>query len=182
MFHKLKFFKDPINLLYIVLSMVVLVFSYEKTQSEGIISKGEFSGKLIFKGDSEYIIHSNKVSARIFPNGNTKKLEITIEDNNSTKSIFVDIKNFTGKGIYFFPGDGENENFGSLIKDKGNFRNTDNFFETSFPNPDGINNAVGRLNISKANEFLEGELILITNNHLGSQAILESSKFKIPIN
>jgi hypothetical protein len=50
------------------------------------------------------------------------------------------------------------------------------------PNKEGVQNGVGRVNITKLSEHeIEGDLILIGNNPRGEQAVLETAKFKIAL-
>ena len=60
------------------------------------------------------------------------------------------------------------------------YSDKNNFFESTLPNKEGVQNGVGRVNITAVTEKeIEGELILIGNNSKGDQAVLESAKFKI---
>ena len=63
-----------------------------------------------------------------------------------------------------------------------NYNDKDNFYVATLPNEEGILSGVGRINITKLdNEVVEGNLILITNNSKGEQAVLESGRFSISI-
>jgi hypothetical protein len=62
------------------------------------------------------------------------------------------------------------------------FRNKNNFYEAKMPDSSGVQNGVGRLNITYLSDTeIEGNLVLIGNNPKGQKAVLESSKFKVSI-
>lgn len=176
----LAFIKSPIYLLYTGLGIFVVLISYYNTFSLKPTEPSFFSGKIIFGNQSYHRIQSNEVNASLKPEMGENTLTITATNQENQESVYLKIFKLKGPGTYFIPGDGEIENIGNLIKNIDQYTDKSNFYESTLPNKEGVQNGVGRVNITRVTEKeIEGELILIGNNAKGDQAVLESAKFKI---
>lgn len=176
----LAFIKSPIYLLYTGLGIFVVLISYYNTFSLKPTEPSFFSGKIIFENQSYHRIQSNEVNASLKPEMGENTLTITATNQENQESVYLKIFKLKGPGTYFIPGDGEIENIGNLIKNIDQYTDKSNFYESTLPNKEGVQNGVGRVNITRVTEKeIEGELILIGNNAKGDQAVLESAKFKI---
>ncbi|MEY2793411.1 MAG: hypothetical protein RJA76_1403, partial [Bacteroidota bacterium] len=114
--------------------------------------------------------------------GGVNVLTIKASDEKNLESVFIRLLDVNGTGTYFIPGSGNNNNIGNIIKNLNNYNDKDNFYVATLPNSEGILSGVGRINITKLDDDLvEGNLILISNNPKGEQAVLESAKFSIAI-
>jgi hypothetical protein len=178
----MMFVKNPINILYAGLGLVFCLFSYQNTFSTQTVENGFFSGKIEFGEQERHRLNTQNISASLTNELGEKALSLTATANGSLESVYVKIYNLKGPGTYFIPGDGQIENIGNLIKNLDNYGDKDNFFEATLPNKEGVQNGVGRVNITKLSEHeIEGDLILIGNNPRGEQAVLETAKFKIAL-
>jgi hypothetical protein len=176
------FVKNPINILYAGLGLIFCLFSYQNTFSSQNEEKGFFTGKIEFGAQESHRLSTQNISASLTKELGEKALSLTATAEGSLESVYVKIYNLKGPGTYFIPGDGQIENIGNLIKNLDNYKNKDNFFEATLPNKDGVQNGVGRVNITKLTEHqIEGDLILIGNNPHGEQAVLETARFKIAL-
>lgn len=176
----LSFIKNPINFLYAGLGIFVVLISYDNTFSVKPTEQSFFSGKINFGIEDYHRIKTNEVEATIKPEMGENTLTITATNKENLESVYLKIFKLKGPGTYFIPGDGEIENIGNLIKNLDHYKDKNNFFESTLPNKEGVQNGVGRVNITAVTEKeIEGELILIGNNSSGDQAVLESAKFKI---
>jgi hypothetical protein len=176
------FVKNPINILYAGLGLIFCLFSYQNTFSSKSEEKGFFIGKIEFGAQESHRLNTQNISASLTKELGEKALSLTATADGSLESVYVKIYNLKGPGTYFIPGDGQIENIGNLIKNLDNYQNKDNFFEATLPNKDGVQNGVGRVNITKLSEHeIEGDLILIGNNPHGEQAVLETARFKIAL-
>jgi hypothetical protein len=156
------------------------LISYYNTFSLKPTEPSFFSGKIIFGNQSYHRIQSNEVNASLKPEMGENTLTITATNQENQESVYLKIFKLKGPGTYFIPGDGEIENIGNLIKNIDQYTDKSNFYESTLPNKEGVQNGVGRVNITRVTEKeIEGELILIGNNAKGDQAVLESAKFKI---
>ncbi len=178
----INYINNPINFLYTGLGLVVVLLTFEHSFSNKPLESGYFSGKIIFGDEGNHRINTKNVEARIKTELGEKVLILTATKSDNLESIYLKIFKINGPGTYFIPGDGELGNIGNLIKNLKNYQEKDNFYESTLPNKEGVQNGVGRVNITQISaSMIEGELILIGNNSKGEQAILESAKFKIPI-
>jgi hypothetical protein len=178
----LLFVRNPINLLYAGLALVFCLFSYQNTFSEKPLEVGYFSGQIEFGQNTTHRLETKNISAQLKNEMGEKVLTLNATADGSLESIYIKIYNLKGVGTYFIPGDGQIENIGNLIKNLDQFKDKNNFYETTLPNKDGMQNGVGRVNITKLTEKeIEGDLIIIGNNPKGEQALLESAKFKISL-
>jgi hypothetical protein len=178
----IAYIKNPLYFLYTGLGIVVMLLSFERSFSERPVEAGFFSGKIIFGKDQYHRIQSKDVNAQLKSELGAKALTLTATKEDNLESVYLKIYNMNGPGTYFIPGDGEIGNIGNLIKNLDKYTDKNNFYESSLPNKEGVQNGVGRVNITRITEHeIEGELILIANNPQGEQAILESAKFKIPL-
>lgn len=176
----LIFVRNPINLLYAGLGLVFCLFSYQNTFSFKPIEPGIFSGKIEFGQGEKHRLNTKNISAQLKNEMGEKVLSLTATADGSLESVYVKIFNLKGPGTYFIPGDGQIENIGNLIKNLDQYQDKNNFYEATLPNKEGVQNGVGRVNISKLSDHeIEGDLILIGNNPKGEQAVLETAKFKI---
>ena len=176
----LSFIINPINFLYAGLGIFVVLITYVNTFSVKPAEQSFFSGKIIFGNEDYHRIQTNEVVGTLKSEMGENTLTITATNKENLESIYLKIFKLKGPGTYFIPGDGEIENIGNLIKNLDHFSDKNNFFESTLPNKEGVQNGVGRVNITLATEKeIEGELILIGNNSRGDQAVLESAKFKI---
>lgn len=176
----LAFIRNPINFLYSGLGIFVILITFENTFSIKPIEQSFFSGKIIFDNKDIHKIQSKQVDAIIKPEMGENSLTITATDEKNSESVYLKIFKLKGPGTYFIPGNGDVENIGNLIKNIHHFTDKNNFYESTLPNNEGVENGVGRVNITVFSEkVIEGELILIGNNYKGDQAVLESAKFKI---
>lgn len=172
--------KNPINFLYTGLGIFVVLISYDNTFSVRPTQQSFFSGKINFGNKEYHRIQTNEVGATIKPEMGESTLTITATNKENLESVYLKIFKLKGPGTYFIPGNGEIENIGNLIKNLDRYKDKNNFFESTLPNKEGVQNGVGRVNITLVTETeVEGELILIGNNSTGDQAVLESAKFKI---
>ena len=177
------FLKNPVNILYTGLLVVVLLLTYENSFSKKKQLTSHFSGKIEFGQTSAHQLITSQASAEFSMEGGQRVLTLKITEPKSFESVFIKLFNVNGTGTYFIPGDGKNSNIGNLIKNLNNYNDKNNFYVASLPNSDGVFNGVGRINITNiSDEFVEGDLILVTNNPQGEQAVLESAKFSISIN
>ncbi|MHA8051735.1 hypothetical protein V7S79_11545 [Aquirufa sp. ROCK-SH2] len=178
----LLFVRNPINLLYAGLALVFCLFSYQNTFSKKPLETGFFSGQIEFGQNSTHRLDTKNISAQLKNEMGEKVLTLNATAEGSLESIYIKIFNLKGAGTYFIPGDGQIENIGNLIKNLDQYKDKNNFYEATLPNKDGIQNGVGRVNITKLTDTeIEGDLILIGNNPKGEQALLESAKFKISL-
>jgi hypothetical protein len=178
----LIFIKNPINILYAGLGLVFFLFSYQNTFSKKIVEKGFFSGKIEFGENNNHRLDTKNISAELKNEMGEKVLSLTATAEGSLESVYIKIFNLKGAGTYFIPGDGQIGNIGNIIKNLDQYKDKNNFYEATLPNKEGVQNGVGRVNITLLNEnVIEGELILIGNNPKGEQALLESAKFKISL-
>jgi len=178
----LSFIKNPINFLYGGLGIFVVLISYDNTFSVKPTERSFFSGKINFGIEEDHRIQTNEVLATIKPEMGENTLTITATNKENLESVYLKIFKLKGPGTYFIPGDGHIENIGNLIKNLDHYKDKNNFFESTLPNKEGVQNGVGRVNITVVTEKeIEGELILIGNNASGDQAVLESAKFKIQL-
>ena len=176
----LSFIINPINFLYAGLGIFVVLITYVNTFSVKPAEQSFFSGKIIFGNEDYHRIQTNEVVGTLKSEMGENTLTITATNKENLESVYLKIFKLKGPGTYFIPGDGEIENIGNLIKNLDHFSDKNNFFESTLPNKEGVQNGVGRVNITLATEKeIEGELILIGNNLRGDQAVLESAKFKI---
>lgn len=176
------FVRNPINLLYAGLALVFCLFSYQNTFSKKPLEAGFFVGQIEFGQNNTHRLETKNISAQLKNEMGEKVLTLNATAGGSLESIYIKIYNLKGSGTYFIPGDGQIENIGNLIKNLDQFKDKNNFYEATLPNKDGIQNGVGRVNITKLTETeIEGDLILIGNNPKGEQALLESAKFKISL-
>jgi hypothetical protein len=176
----LSFIINPINFLYAGLGIFVVLITYVNTFSVKPAEQSFFSGKIIFGNEDYHRIQTNEVIGTLKSEMGENTLTITATNKENLESVYLKIFKLKGPGTYFIPGDGEIENIGNLIKNLDHFSDKNNFFESTLPNKEGVQNGVGRVNITLATEKeIEGELILIGNNSRGDQAVLESAKFKI---
>jgi uncharacterized membrane protein YobD (UPF0266 family) len=176
----LSFIINPINFLYAGLGIFVVLITYVNTFSVKPAEQSFFSGKIIFGNEDYHRIQTNEVVGTLKSEMGENTLTITATNKENLESVYLKIFKLKGPGTYFIPGDGEIENIGNLIKNLDHFSDKNNFFESTLPNKEGVQNGVGRVNITLATEKeIEGELILIGNNSRGDQAVLESAKFKI---
>jgi hypothetical protein len=176
----LSFIKNPINFLYAGLGIFVVLISYDNTFSVKPTEQSFFSGKINFGIEDYHRIQTNEVEATIKPEMGENTLTITATNKENLETVYLKIFKLKGPGTYFIPGDGEIENIGNLIKNLDHYKEKNNFFESTLPNKEGVQNGVGRVNITAVTvKEIEGELILIGNNSSGDQAVLESAKFKI---
>jgi hypothetical protein len=174
---------NPVNILYSGLFMVVLLFSYQNTFSTKKQLHSSFSGKIEFEGEQSHRLLTQNVTATYQVEGGVKVLTIKATDDNNLESVFIRLLDVNGTGTYFIPGSGRNNNVGNIIKNLNNYNDKDNFYVATLPNAEGILSGVGRINITKLDdEVVEGNLILISNNPKGEQAVLESARFSIAIN
>ncbi len=174
--------QNPVNILYSGLFMVVLLFSYQNTFSKKKQLLSNFSGKIEFEGEESHRLLTQNASATYQVEGGVNVLTIKATDNKNMESVFIRLQDVNGTGTYFIPGTGNNNNVGNIIKNLNNYNDKDNFYVATLPNAEGILSGVGRINITKLDEDLvEGNLILISNNPKGEQAVLESAKFSIAI-
>ena len=178
----LSFIKNPINFLYAGLGIFVVLISYDNTFSIKPADRSFFSGKINFGIENDHRIQTHEVLATIKPEMGENTLTITATNKENLESVYLKIFKLKGPGTYFIPGDGYIENIGNLIKNLDHYKDKNNFFESTLPNKEGVQNGVGRVNITVVTEKeIEGELILIGNNSSGDQAVLESAKFKIQL-
>jgi hypothetical protein len=176
----LSFIKSPINFLYTGLGVFVVLISYDQTFSVKPTEKSFFSGKINFGVENDHRIQTNEVEATLKSEMGENTLTITATNKENLESVYLKIFKLKGPGTYFIPGDGEIENIGNLIKNLDHYKDKNNFFESTLPNKEGVQNGVGRVNITVVTEKeIQGELILIGNNSAGDQAVLESAKFNI---
>jgi hypothetical protein len=176
----LSFIINPINFLYAGLGIFVVLITYVNTFSVKPTEPSYFSGKIIFGNEDYHRIQTNEVVGTLKSEMGENTLTVTATNKENLESVYLKIFKLKGPGTYFIPGDGEIENIGNLIKNLDHYTDKNNFFESTLPNKEGVQNGVGRVNITVANEKeIEGELILIGNNSRGDQAVLESAKFKI---
>ena len=177
-----EYVNNPINFLYTGLGLVVVLLTFEHSFSSKPLETGYFSGKIIFGNEGNHRINTKDVSAQIKTEMGEKVLVLTATESRNLESIYLKIFKIDRPGTYFIPGDGEMGNIGNLIKNLKNYQEKDNFYESTLPNKEGVQNGVGRVNITSISATeVEGELILIGNNTKGEQAVLETAKFKIPI-
>lgn len=174
--------QNPIGILYTGLALVVFVFSYQHTFSTKSQESSFFQGKIGFNNTSEHRIFDANAKVDLMEESGKNVLTIKATDPESKETVFIKLYNVSRTGTYFIPGDGELPNVGNLIKNLDDFKNKDNFYVADLPNKEGVQNGVGRVNISSFDgQHIEGELILIANNPKGEQALLESAKFKFAI-
>jgi len=181
---KLYFYiiQNPLNILYTGLFFVVLLFSYQNTFSKKKQLESSFSGKLVFEGEPSHRLLTQNASATYQVEGGVNVLTIKATDEKNLESVFIRLVDVKGEGTYFIPGNGNNSNVGNIIKNLNNYNDKDNFYVATLPNAEGVLSGVGRINITKIDEeVVEGNLILISNNPKGEQAVLESAKFSIAI-
>jgi hypothetical protein len=178
----LSFIKNPVNFLYTGLGLFVLIISFENSFSDTPTQKGFLVGSIEFGHEGEHVIQCDAVSASIRSESGQKVLSLTATNQQSKETIYVKIFQLRGTGTYFIPGDGESGNIGNIIHNVDDFRNKNNFYEAKMPDSSGVQNGVGRLNITYLSDTeIEGNLVLIGNNPKGQKAVLESSKFKVSI-
>ena len=176
----LSFIINPINFLYAGLGIFVVLITYVNTFSVKPTEPSYFSGKIIFGNEDYHRIQTNEVVGTLKSEMGENTLTVTATNKENLESVYLKIFKLKGPGTYFIPGDGEIENIGNLIKNLDHYTDKNNFFESTLPNKEGVQNGVGRVNITVVTEKeIEGELILIGNNSRGDQAVLESAKFKI---
>ncbi|MES2518611.1 MAG: hypothetical protein V4585_10925 [Bacteroidota bacterium] len=177
---KKSFKNNPIVILSSLLLLIVTVITYSRNlETSNELSKGFFSGKISFDSASIHKLYSDKVQVKRSAERGVTVLTIVVTDNNSPESVFVKLYNANDKGTFFIPGEGDFQNVGNLIKDVNQYRQENNFYQTTLANDEGLKNGVGRVNIIKlTNDEIEGELIIIANNSEGKQAQLESARFK----
>lgn len=174
--------QNPLNILYTGLFFVVLLFSYQNTFSKKKQLHSSFSGKLVFEGEQSHRLLTQNASATLQVEGGVNVLTIKATDDKNLESVFIRLVDVKGEGTYFIPGNGNNSNVGNIIKNLNNYNDKDNFYIATLPNAEGVLSGVGRINITKLDEeVVEGNLILISNNPKGEQAVLESAKFSIAI-
>jgi hypothetical protein len=176
------FAKNPVNLLYSGLFLVVMLFSYQNTFSKKKQLESSFMGKIEFGTEASHRLLTKDATAEYTTEGGVPVLTIKATDEQNLESVYLRLQDVTGPGTYFIPGNGKNNNIGNIIKNLNNYQDKDNFYVATLPNADGVLSGVGRINISKLSEdVVEGNLILITYNTKGEQALLESAKFSIAI-
>ncbi len=179
----LSFVENPINILYSGLLIVVLLFSYQNTFSKKKQLLSSFTGKIGFQGEETHRLSTQNATASYQIEGGVPVLTIKATNDTNLESVFIKLVDVKGVGTYFIPGSGNNNNVGNIIKNLNNYNDKDNFYIATLPNEEGILSGVGRINITKLDQdVVEGNLILITNNPKGEQAVLESARFSISIN
>ena len=178
-----SFVKNPIYFLYSGLGLFVVLISVEHSFSDAPTLPSYFEGNITFDKNTSHPIKGDQVTGNIKLAGNQQIFRLTATNSQTQESVFLQINQLKGIGTYFIPGDGDVENIGNLIKNLTDFSNKNNFYQAKLPNEQGVENGVGRVNITKiTDKTIEGDLVIIGNNPLGTQAILESAKFKININ
>lgn len=179
----LSLIHNPINILYSGLFLVVLLFSYQNTFSKKKQLLSSFTGKIEFGSEAAHRLATSNATASYQTESGSQVLTIKATNDENMESVFIQLRDVKGPGTYFIPGNGNNNNVGNIIKNLNNYKDKDNFYVATLPNEEGILSGVGRINITKLDdEVVEGNLILITNNSKGEQAILESGRFSISIN
>ena len=177
-----SFIENPVNFLYSGLGLFVLIISFENSFSDTPTQKGYLIGTLEFGKEGKHVIQCDAVSASVRLEAGQKVLSLTATNEESKETIYVKIFQLRGPGTYFIPGDGDSGNIGNIIYNLNDFRNKNNFYEARMPDSSGVQNGVGRLNITYLSDTeIEGNLVLIGNNPKGQKAVLESSKFKLSI-
>ena len=178
----MSFIKNPVNFLYAGLGLFVFVLSFENSFSDTPTQKGYLVGTLEFGHEGEHVIQCDVVSASVRSESGQKVLSLSATNEQSKETIYVKIFQLRGTGTYFIPGDDESGNIGNIIHNLNDFQNKNNFYEAKMPDSSGVQNGVGRLNITYLSDTeIEGNLVLIGNNPKGQKAVLESSKFKVSI-
>jgi hypothetical protein len=176
-----KLFKNnPLIVVSVLLLSIVTIITYSRNLDSSVkLSQGFFSGKISFDSTSNHKLYSDKIQVKRSAERGVTVLTIVVTDNNSPESVFVKLYNANDRGTFFIPGEGDLQNVGNLIKDVNQFREENNFYQTTLANDEGLKNGVGRVNITKlTKDEVEGELIIIANNSEGKQAQLESARFK----
>lgn len=174
--------ENPINILYTGLLAVVLLFSYQNTFSKKKQLLSTFTGKIGFQGEESHRLSTQHANATYQIEGGVPVLTIKATNDENLESVFIRLVDVKEPGTYFIPGTGSNNNVGNIIKNLNNYNDKDNFYIATLPNQEGILSGVGRINITKLDQdVVEGNLILITNNPKGEQAVLESARFSISI-
>ena len=171
--------RNSLLLFSIVSIFIISIVSYSKNIVENNKEKGTFSGKISFNDSLGHKIYTTSAHVqRINDRGNTV-IVLTAKNDNSPETVYIKLYNVQGIGTHFIPGGNAVPNVGNLIENIENYRSLSNFYQTTLPNREGVQNGVGRVNITKLTpEEIEGELIIIANNSEGRQALLESATFK----
>ncbi|MFC0185449.1 hypothetical protein SAMN04515674_103234 [Pseudarcicella hirudinis] len=175
----MKISRNPLILLSLFIVLVVSIMSYSRNANNKNENKGVFSGKISFDDSTGHRILSRDVHVQRINDRGKPVIILTATNSTSSETVYIKLYNASSTGTHFIPGANPIPNIGNLIENLNNYRDPRNFFQTTLPNREGVQNGVGRVNITKlTQDEIEGELIIIANNNEGRQALLESAKFK----
>jgi hypothetical protein len=175
----MKLFQNTLYTLSILLILFGSIISYNRTNAEVSMNKGSFLGKISFDDSVTHKFSCQNVQAKRSFDKQGTIITIVVIDENTKESVFVKLFDVKDKGTFFIPGEGSTANVGNLIKNYDNYKEISNFYQTTLANDEGLQNGVGRVNITKlTKDEIEGELIIVANNSEGRKAQLESARFK----
>lgn len=175
----MKLLQRILYTLSITIILVGSIISYTKTNAEVNQNKGSFLGKISFNDSLTHKFSCQNVQVKKSYEKQGTIITIVVVDEVTKESVFVKLFDVKDRGTFFIPGEGNTPNVGNLIKHYDNFKEINNFYQTTLSNDEGLQNGVGRVNITKlTKDEIEGELIIVANNSEGKKAQLESARFK----
>lgn len=178
-----RLLSSPTFLLGTILALVGSIISFSHGLAEFNQRKeGYFQGTISFGDSTTHKMRTAEVEVKKASERGSQNITIIVTDDKTAESVYVKLYNVNDKGTFFIPGNNAQKNVGNLVKNINRYRDINNFYQTILPNEEGLQNGVGRVNITKlTDDEVEGELIIVANNAAGEQAQLSSARFKANI-
>lgn len=176
----MKRFKNPLAYITAILFCIISVLSFSNhLKDKDNLQKAYFTGDIRFNDSTAHKLTAYTVEAHLMQEKGQSTLSLSVVDDKTHESVYVKLYDVLHRGTFFIPGDRELKNVGNLIRDINQYRDIRNFYQATLPSTNGLQDGVGRVNITKltSNE-VEGELVLFGNNSEGKKARIESAKFR----
>jgi hypothetical protein len=176
----MKRFKNPLAYISAAIFCVVSLLSFSSHLEEtNNLQKTFFTGDVRFNDSTVHKLTTFTVDAHLIEEKGKSTLILSVVDEKTHESVYVKLYDVLHPGTFFIPGDKELKNVGNLIQDINQYRDITNFYQATLPNITGLQDGVGRVNITKlTSKEVEGELVLFGNNSEGMKARIESAKFR----
>lgn len=176
----MKRFKNPLAYISAAIFCVVSLLSFSSHLEEtNNLQKTFFTGDVRFNDSTVHKLTTFTVDAHLIEEKGKSTLILSVVDEKTHESVYVKLYDVLHSGTFFIPGDKELKNVGNLIQDINQYRDITNFYQATLPNIIGLQDGVGRVNITKlTSKEVEGELVLFGNNSEGKKARIESAKFR----
>lgn len=175
-----KHFQRSLAYIIAVSFCIISLLSFSNhLEEKNLLQKSYFTGDIRFDDSTLHKLTTYTVEAHLIQEKGKSTLNVSVVDEKTHESVYIKLYDVLHTGTFFIPGDKELKNVGNLIRDINQYRDISNFYQATLPNTTGLQDGVGRVNITKlTSKEVEGELVLFGNNSEGKKARVESAKFR----